>query len=365
VDPVDTPALVVDSGRLLSTVHPVETPALVVDPGRLRSNIERCQRRLEAAGLQNRPHVKTHRCTQIALLQLRAGAAGITCQKLSEAEVMADAGIENILVPYNLIGPFKLARLARLMERAQVAVSVDDVRLLDGLSSVADATGQRVAVLVECDVGYGRTGVGTPDAAARLAEAIENAGLKFAGLLGYPSPPTARAFFEEAVSDIAALGLACETRSLGGTTDLPQAAGLAPVVTEYRPGVYVFNDWNTVTAGAASPDQCALSIAATVVSVANSGRVVLDAGSKALSGELGTDGGYGHIVEAPHSTIARLSEEHGEVALEAGDRLELGQVVTVIPNHACVVVNLFDTLLLVEHGKVVDEWPIDARGKSL
>jgi D-serine deaminase-like pyridoxal phosphate-dependent protein len=135
-------------------------------------------------------------------------------------------------------------------------------------------------------------------------------------------------------------------------------------VTEYRAGTYAFNDANTVAAGAAGLEDVALTVRATVVSRPAPERAVLDAGSKALAADVGADGGYGHIVEAPSSTIVKLDEEHAYVSLAPGESLELGQAVSVVPNHACVVANLFDELVVVRAGEVVDYWRVDARGKS-
>ena len=142
------------------------------------------------------------------------------------------------------------------------------------------------------------------------------------------------------------------------------AAELRPLVTEYRVGTYVYNDRNTVGAGAAAVEDCALAVLATVVSRPAPGRAILDAGSKALTSDLGPEPGYGLILEAPGSTIARLSEEHGHVELGSDDELALGDRVHVVPNHVCPVSNLFDEAWLVRGGEVVDRRPIDARGRS-
>jgi D-serine deaminase-like pyridoxal phosphate-dependent protein len=156
-------------------------------------------------------------------------------------------------------------------------------------------------------------------------------------------------------------GLAVESVSAGGTPAMWAAGELRPVVTEYRVGTYVFNDRNTVLAGAASLDEVALTIAATVVS-RRDGRAILDAGSKALSSDAGSKGGFGLVLEAPGSTLEKLNEEHGYVALAGGDHLELGRQVRIVPNHACVAVNLFEELVGVRDGKVEVTWPV-ARGR--
>ena len=263
----------------------VLTPALVVDLDRLEANLARWQDHCDRAGLANRPHVKTHKCVEIARRQVALGARGITCQTLHEAEVMVDAGIDDVLVPYNVVGEPKLERLASLLGRAHLRVSVDDAALLAGLSGAAGRAGRELGVLVDCDTGLGRTGVGSPGEAAGLADEIARTpGLRFDGLLTFPSPPGAHAFLEEAAARIRSGGLEVETVSAGGTPTMWSSGGLRPLVTEYRAGTYAFNDRNTIRAGAASLDQVALTVAATVVSRRN-GRVIVDAGSKALSSE--------------------------------------------------------------------------------
>jgi D-serine deaminase-like pyridoxal phosphate-dependent protein len=340
----------------------VTTPAAVVDLARLESNLARWQSRCDELGLANRPHIKTHKCVEIARQQVALGAAGVTCQTLHEAEVMVDAGISDVLIPYNVVGGRKLEQLALLLARASVRVTADDEALLAGLAGAATDAGRKLAVLVDCDTGLGRTGVSSPEAAAELGAAISRtAGLRFAGLLTFPAPPGARAFLTAAGELLERRGLPAETVSAGGTPTMWQACDLQPVVNEYRAGTYVFNDRNTVDAGAAALDEVALTVAATVVS-RRDGRAIVDAGSKALSSDPGATGGFGVVLEAPGSTIERLNEEHGYVVLAGGEELELGQQVRIIPNHACVAVNLFEELVGVRNGKVELRWPV-ARGR--
>jgi D-serine deaminase-like pyridoxal phosphate-dependent protein len=340
----------------------VMTPAAVVDLDRLESNLARWQTRCDELGLANRPHIKTHKCVEIAQRQVALGAAGVTCQTLHEAEVMVDAGIEDVLIPYNVVGGRKLEQLALLLPRAAVRVTADDQALLPGLAGAATDAGQELAVLVDCDTGLGRTGVASPEAAAGLAaEIARTPGLRFAGLLTFPVPSGAREFLAAACELLEQRGLSPETVSAGGTPTMWRAGDLQPVVNEYRAGTYVFNDRNTVDAGAATLDEVALTVVATVVSRRN-GRAILDAGSKALSSDPGTSGGFGVVLETPASTIERLNEEHGYLALADGDELELGQQVRIVPNHACVAVNLFEELLGVRNGEVELRWPV-ARGR--
>ncbi len=342
----------------------LDTPALVVDLDRLERNLRRWQEYADGCGLASRPHVKTHKCVEVAQRQLALGAVGVTCQKLGEAEVMADAGIDDILVPYNLLGERKLERLTALLGRVRLAVTVDDASLLPGLGRAAEAAGRELRVLVECDTGDGRAGVGSPGAAAELGEAVARTrGLRFDGFLTHPAPPQALPFMTAALEAARARGIAGATVSAGGTPAIWSSGALAPVVTEYRPGTYAYHDRNTVAAGAATLEDTALTVLATVVSRPARGRAILDAGSKALTSDSGLPPGHGTIVEAPASTIAKLSEEHGHVVVGAGDELDLGRRVHVLPNHVCPVSNLFDELWVKRGERIIDRWAIAARGR--
>jgi D-serine deaminase-like pyridoxal phosphate-dependent protein len=342
----------------------VETPAVVVDVDRLERNLERWQAYCDSVGLANRPHVKTHKSVEIARRQVALGARGITCQKLGEAEVMAEAGIDDILIPYNLLGAEKLDRLSVLAGRIDVSVSVDDERLLRGLAAAASRS-RELLVLVECDTGFGRVGVATPEAAAALGVAIARTDrLRFGGFLTYPAPERALAFLAEAGRLAGAAGLDVESISVGGTPTMWAAGDLRSIVTEYRVGTYAFHDRATVAAGAAALDDVALTVHATVVSRPSNDRAVLDAGSKSLTHDPGPGPGFGSILEAPASVVEWLTEEHAVVAVAPDDALELGQQVRIVPNHVCVVVNLADELVV--HGTELEPtvWPVDARGRS-
>jgi D-serine deaminase-like pyridoxal phosphate-dependent protein len=346
------------------TALDVETPAPVVDLDRLERNLSRWQARCDELGLASRPHIKTHKCVEIARRQVELGAVGLTCQTLGEAEVMVAAGLDDILVPYNLVGDRVLARLARLLEQARVTVSVDDPRLLPGLSRAASSARRELAVLVDCDTGYGRTGVADPGAAAELAVEIERSpALRFGGFLTYPSPAGARQFLEAATMEATQRGLHVETVSAGGTPVMWRVGDLLPTVTEYRVGSYAFHDRATVAAGAATLDDVALTVAATVVSRPAPQRAIVDAGSKALTSDRGPDASFGLVLEAPSSTLVRLDEEHGYVELTGGDELALGQQVRIVPNHTCVVSNLFEEVVTVRDGVVEGRWRVAARAR--
>ncbi|HKH29924.1 MAG TPA: alanine racemase [Gaiellaceae bacterium] len=332
-----------------------------MDVDRLDRNLRRWQEECDRLGLANRPHIKTHKSVEIARRQLELGAVGLTCQKLGEAETMIDAGLDDVLIAFNLVGDRKLERLAGLMRRATVRVTFDDPALLPGLAGAARAAGEELGVLVDCDTGLGRTGVTEPARAATLAaEASRTGGLRFDGFLTYPVFAESRSFLEEAV-ELADVDV--PTVSVGGTPTMWHAEELRPLVTEYRAGVYAFGDLNTIAAGVGSLDEVALTVRATVVSRPAPDRAVLDAGTKALAADRGRDGGFGHVVEVPSSAIVKLDEEHAYLRLGGDDSLRLGQTVSVVPNHACPAVNLHDDLVAVQAGEVVDRWRVDARGK--
>ena len=315
--------------------------------------------------MANRPHVKTHKSVEIARRQVALGAVGLTCQKLGEAEVMVEAGLDDVLVPYNIVGAAKLERLSALLARATMTVSVDDEALLPGLASAAERTGRRLGVLVDCDTGLGRTGVQRPEDAAALALAVaRHEGLRFDGFMTYPGFAEAGPFLAAAVEAAARTGLEARVVSAGGTPSMWKCERLLPTINEYRVGTYAFHDRKTVAAGAATLDDVALTVTATVVSRPTRDRAILDAGSKSLTYDPGPDDARGLVLEAPRSKLARVDEEHGYLELADGDDLELGQQVRVVPNHACVVPNLFDELVVTRGGEVVDRWPVDARGRS-
>jgi D-serine deaminase-like pyridoxal phosphate-dependent protein len=353
------------TGDRSTPLESLETPALVIDVARLERNLERWQRYCDEAGLANRPHVKTHKSIEIARRQVALGARGITCQKLGEAEVMVEAGIDDVLIPYNLLGNGKLERLSSLLGRARISVSVDDVRLLVGLAAAARTAGRELEVSVECDTGMGRAGVQSPEAAVELAAVIARAdGLRFGGFVTYPAPAGAAAFLQAAVDGARACGLEVPVVSAGGTPGMWHARELMPTVTEYRAGTYAFHDRATVAAGAAGLEDVAVTVHATVASRPTRDRAIVDAGSKALAYDPGPGSGHGLILEAQGSVIETLTEEHGHVRVCAPDRLELGDRVRIVPNHVCVVSNLFDEFWVARDGAAVGRWPVAARGRS-
>ena len=343
------------------------TPAAVIDMDRVERNIARIQAACNAAGVANRPHIKTHKSPELAKLQIAAGARGITCQKLGEAEVMANAGIDDILISYNLLGDEKMARLGALRARANVTVAADNPVVVADLTKAAAAAGRSLPVVVECDTGRKRAGVETAAEAIALARTISTSpGLTFAGFMLYPTEtgwPQAQAFFDEALAGVRALGLDATIVSTGGTPNLKNVGQLKGA-TEHRPGTYIYNDRMQVAAGVATWDDCALNIYSTVVSRAGPDRGILDAGSKTLTADTGGLDGYGLILEHPEAKIARFAEEHGFLDLtHSNTRPNIGDVVRIVPNHVCVVVNMLDEMVMVRGDEILGILPVAARGK--
>jgi D-serine deaminase-like pyridoxal phosphate-dependent protein len=354
--------------KAASTLQTVTTPAVLVDLDIARRNIDRFQAYADAHGLKVRPHIKTHKLPAVAEMQLRAGAAGITCQKVSEAEAMVAGSdkIRDVLITYNILGAEKLDHLADLACKVTLSVVADNETVIDGLSSKFASQPAPLSVLVECNTGADRCGVPTPEAAAALAQRIAAApGLVFGGLMTYPPADGAAAvesFMTRAKAFIEAAGMAVPVITSGGTPSMMSAAA-APVATEYRPGTYVYNDRSLVSRGTCAWDDCALTVLATVVSVPAANRAIIDAGSKTLTSDLLGLSGYGHVLGRDDITIDQLSEEHGRLVSQGPINLKVGDRLRIVPNHACVVTNMVDAVNILEQGEISAVWPVVARGR--
>ncbi|KAA0969446.1 D-TA family PLP-dependent enzyme [Aureimonas fodinaquatilis] len=348
-------------------IEDLPTPLPVIDEDRLAANITRAQAYIEQSGKTFRPHIKTHKIPAVARQQVDAGAKGINCQKVTEAEVFADAGFEDILITFNILGTSKLARLKTLHEKIRaLKVTVDSEATLTGLAATFDAE-RPLSVLVECDTGGKRCGVQTPQAATTLAQSIDaQPGLHFAGILTYPAVGGAQEvenFIVETVKQLKAQGLDCPIRSNGGSPDF-YSAHLVPSATEHRAGTYVYNDRSMVRAGHCKIGDIAMYILATVVSRPAENRAVLDCGSKALTSDLLGFSDFGTIEGFEAARIVSLSEEHAVVDLSdcKVDFPAIGSMVRVIPNHTCVVSNLFDRMVFHRNGIVTRVEDVAARG---
>jgi D-serine deaminase-like pyridoxal phosphate-dependent protein len=344
------------------------TPAVVIDLDRVERNIARVQSICDEAGIANRPHIKTHKSPVLAAMQRDAGAKGITCQKLGEAEVMVDGGLDDILISYNLIGAEKMGRLGALMKRARMTVAADNPTVVESLSEAALIAERPLAVVVECDTGRKRAGVETPGEAVMLARLIaETPGLEFAGFMFYPTEqswPETQRFYDAALEGVRAAGLEPRIVSTGGTPNLANLGKLKQA-SEHRAGTYIFNDRMMLACGSATLEDCALTVFSTVVSRAAPERGILDAGSKTLTSDPGGGlDGFGLILEHPQARIKAFAEEHGFLDLSAcNERPKVGDIVRIVPNHVCVVVNMVDQMIAVRGDQIVGPLPVAARGK--
>src|SRR5215216_1115075 len=275
-------------GRAMTTVAELDTPVITVDLDKVERNIRRAQEHLTRLGFANRPHIKTHKIPALAKMQMDAGAIGITCQKLGEVEVMADAGVaDDILLTYNVLGDAKAERLAALIRRLKrMAVVLDNEVVARGLSEAGKRHGVDIRFLIECDTGFNRNGVQSPQAALDLArETMRMPNMQFEGLMTFPTAkPEQRLWLERALQLLNGAGISVPVVSGGGSPSL-KGCGDFPMLTEYRAGTYIYNDVMQVTAGAATWDDCALTVRATVVSHPTEDRAVLDAGSKVMTYE--------------------------------------------------------------------------------
>jgi len=370
------------------TITDLRTPVVLVDVARLRANIARMQASASANGLRLRPHAKTHKSPVIARWQLEAGAVGVCCAKLSEAEVFAEAGIDDLRLAYP-IQPSNADRVVRLLDRARISIIVDDLTVARGWSDAMRSAGRTLDVLVKVDVGFHRCGIDpdSPDAGGMVAAVGSLPGLRLKGLLSHAGHGY-QARSDEELASIAAeevrllQQVAACARSLGATIE-EMSAGATPTarfslaaggLTELRPGNYVYFDRTQVALGAATLADCALTVLASVVS-RHQDRVIFDSGSKTLSTDVmrgDPNAGYGVVFrdlqiesgidEGLH--IERLSEEHATVRmLSATRRLDPGDRVRILPNHSCVVSNLVDEVVLVDGTRVIERLPLPARGR--
>lgn len=353
------------------TIEPIaegmfETPCPVIDLDITERNLRRWQARCDRLGLANRPHIKTHKLTGLARFQLSLGARGITVQKLGEAEVMADAGISDMLITFNIVGAAKLMRLTALARRTGISVVADNPVVVAGLGAAGRAAGRVLSVLVECDTGAARNGVATPAAAAALARAIEaTEGLRYGGLMTYPATGMRRqaaAFLAEARDLAARDGLTTATISTGGSPEMWRDEGLE-VATEYRAGTYAYFDRSLIAAGTCTTQDCALMVRATVVSVPTAERAIIDAGSKALTSDLLGLPDHGAVPALGDARVYKINEEHGYLDIAGlATRPAVGDMVDILPNHVCPVSNLYDKVALMRGGRVLGLTRVDARG---
>ncbi|MDD2206668.1 MAG: alanine racemase [Aminobacterium sp.] len=363
-------------------VMDIDTPSLLVDLDVMERNLHWMQQKAQNAGVSLRPHIKTHRTPDIAKKQLIAGAKGITVAKLGEAEVMAAAGITDIFIANEIVGDIKMDRLLALARKTNLAVGVDSAEHIKMLAETFDGEPHPLNVMIDIDTGYHRTGVFSKETALELAKLIRyRDSVTLMGIFTHDgqsynaeSLSAIRAISQQSQSQmletaeyIRSVGIPVEVVSIGSTPSLLVSEILAGV-TEIRPGTYIFLDADQ--AGILGTyDHCALSVLATVISRPAPDRVVLDAGTKALTyythhGGMTSSHGFGVLKNRPSVTLQSLSDEHALFTPPHDMSFEIGDKVEIIPNHACPTCNLYSVIYGVRNGEVAEEYEILARGMS-
>jgi D-serine deaminase-like pyridoxal phosphate-dependent protein len=350
----------------------IDTPVLLVDLDALEYNLEKMARHFRACGKHLRPHAKSHKTPAIAHLQLKAGARGITCAKVGEAEVMAEAGIQDILIANEVVGPAKIGRLMELTRRCDVMVAVDDAANLVDLDKAAGAYQVRPRVLVEVNIGHNRCGV-SPDQVVELARrAASSPNLRFAGLMGYEGhiidledsqarDSGARQCLQRLVdarAQVEKAGLPVVICSASGTGDY-YVSTACEGITEVQAGSYALMDAAYGKLGLGFKN--ALTVLTTITSRPSPAQVITDAGLKSLTPEHG----FPLVKGRPDLECHALSEEHGRLRALNGPctDLKVGDLLEFIPGHGCTTVNLHDHLYAMRHGRLEAIWEIAGRGK--
>ena len=352
--------------------HDLDTPELVVDLDRVDRNIDRMAASSARHAVALRPHAKTHKSIEVTQRQLRAGAAGITVATIGEAEVFAAAGVRDVFLAFPVWASApKATRLRALAQGISLRVGADSVEGVHQLASALKGTEARV--LIELESGNERTGVKAADVVG-LARAIESEGLTLGGVFthgghSYAGRDRVTAASNDEVSAITsavealeAAGFDVSVRSVGSTpTAIESAQG---PVNEIRPGTYVYNDRLQLRLGSCQPTDIALLVATTVVSHSG-GRFVLDAGAKTLTKDVpAVLTGFGTLPHYPQAVIERVYDHHAIVNPADGGRPAIGEIVAVVPNHVCPVVDLAATTVIVRNGEVIDRWQVDAHNRS-
>ncbi|MCI0692953.1 D-TA family PLP-dependent enzyme [candidate division KSB1 bacterium] len=358
----------------------LDTPAVLIDLDKLEQNIQRMAAFAKAQGIDLRPHIKTHKIPQIAFMQLRAGAVGITCQKLGEAEVMAAAGIDDILITYNIVGEHKLHRLAQLKRLANVCTVVDSEEVMAPLAARMQQEGLQHEVMIEINTGLNRCGVLPEEPVLALVQRLQQyPSLKLRGIFtheghvyNFPHLEERESAVMKAANDMKRTaqllreqGFPCEVISVGSTPSA-MIIGKSAGITELRPGNYVFYDRVQLKLGSCTEEQIAASVLATVISRLAPDRAIIDAGNKTMCTDNAADFDktIGMVVDYPELTFNYSSEEHGRITSQAGNiDLKVGDRVRLIPNHACGMMNMHDEVYGIRGDTVEAVWKVAARGK--
>ena len=362
-------------------IQDIDTPALLVRREILEANINRLQERADAAGLEVRPHIKAHKTPEIAHMQIRAGAAGVTAAKVGEAEVMASAGIDDIFLANEIVGEVKLRRLVALARHVpRLSTAVDSVECARGLSEAFSREGLVLDVLLEVDGGSERCGV-LPDGLIPLAQQVSDLpGLRIVGLMAYAAlgyrprghveqaeaAAAEGAFVGEQAQRLLDAGFHIDRISGGSTpTGLHYKKGCG--LTEIRSGTYCLNDHNQIDLGTVTQEDVAATILTQVISVPGKDRAILDAGWKALAQQVGSlTEGFGWTRCDQRLQVYKINDEHGYLDLKGASRVpRITDRFEVIPPRICTALNLYDYMYIVdESDRVQDVWRIKARGMN-
>jgi D-serine deaminase-like pyridoxal phosphate-dependent protein len=350
----------------------VDTPSLLLDADALQANIKRMASYFAGRQCKLRPHFKSHKCAQIAKLQMQAGAVGITCAKLGEAEVLADAGIRDILIANQIVGPLKIGRLVELATRAEPIVAVDSLENVRMLSEFASKAKVVIGVLVEVDIGMNRCGVQAGTPALELARVVSTSpGLKFKGLQGYEGHIVDLRDEAERTEKVrTGLGPLIETRRLlensgipidivtGGGTGTYTITGNFPGMDEVQAGSYACMDW--WYSDIRSEFQQAQTILAAIISRPSTQMAIVDVGRKGIGAEFGPP----RVKDLPDATVSKFgSEEHAGVSFSESSNLPVGARLELIPSHGCTTCNLYREYVVHRNGVVTDVWPIEGSGR--
>lgn len=365
--------------NLFTSGGQLPSPALAVDLDQVDRNIQKLVSENKRHGIRVRPHIKTHKSVWLAKRQLALGCQGITCAKLGEAEVMAEAGIDDLLLAFPLIGSEKWERLKKLAQTKHVLTIVNSMAGARGLSAVGQALGRPIRVLLDLDGGLKRGGLQPLEATRSFARSIRSLpGLEIMGLMYYAGniyqekklagfdrmTRLERDMCLQTADLLQADGFKMEVLS-GGNSFSGKRPHLMTGMTEVRSGNFIFNDCNQLSTGMATVADCCLRVIATVVSRVDDKRVIIDAGSKTLTSDAcGNRPGFGYVVDHPDILIEKLNEEHGFLVSSQAINLSIGDRIEIIPNHACGLPNLVDHLYGFRSGVFQGLIAVEARGKN-
>jgi D-serine deaminase-like pyridoxal phosphate-dependent protein len=359
-------------------ISEIDTPAVLIEAEKLDRNLRKMADYCSQHRIALRPHTKTHKLPEVARMQMRYGAAGISVAKVGEAEVMADAGLTDIVIVYPVWGDSKWRRVAGLARRVRLSVAMDSLAVAEGISRTAVEAGVEVGIRVEFDTGFGRCGLHVDDSSIRIAKQVQSlANLRWEGISVYPGhimgdrvtrehdliPENSQ--LDRLYSLLSGAGISYPVVS-GGNTPSAYLSHRFHGINEIRPGTYVFNDRNTADAEAATYDECAATVIATVVSTSVAGRAIIDAGSKTLTADTlltGERKHHGYVQGHPELALYDLSEEHGHLNITEGTSIRVGDRLRIVPNHICPCINLQQRVFVVSGEQVVDQWEVAGRGR--